>query len=119
MPNSTAVTGDVYQVYRNVTTAPYKFGQKRKRPCVCADPCSPMSTTWTALPRLTHGIKEEDVQSGPLPSLGLDRPGAWSRRFVHHVLKEKTGGDACEYRGPLPGDVLTGLRNAFPRYFVD
>lgn len=119
MPNNTAATGDVYQVYRNVTMAPYKLG-KLCRPCVCTDPGSQMSTTWTALPRLTSGIwKDKDLPSAPILTLGLDKPGAWSARFIHQVLKEKTGGKACEYKGPLPGPILAELKEAFPRYFVD
>jgi hypothetical protein len=79
-----------------------------------------MTTTWTALPRLTNGIwKDKDLHSDPLPELGLNKPGAWSARFIHQVFKTKTGGQACEYRGSLPEPILVELKEAFPRYFVD
>lgn len=117
MPDDNAATGDVYQVYRNVTTAPRTFGEKRKRPCVCADPGA-QETTWTGVSRLTNGIHSSDLPSKAITAIGLDKDGAWSTRFIHSVYKTKTGGPACEFMGELPPEVLDKLVEKYPRVFV-
>ena len=101
MPARSAELGDVFWVYRNVTRSPSAFGDKRSRPCCCVDPEGLDPDVWTAVPRLTTGIWKSDLRSPPSPSIGLEREGAWSVRFIHQVLKAKTGQDACRYLGAL------------------
>ena len=117
MPEANAETGDVYHVYRSVSTDPSKFGEKKHRPCACTDPGVPRESTWTAIPRLTHGIRRDDVPSKKDLTIGLDADGAWSGRFVHYIKKDKTGGPACEYMGTLPPAVVQCLAARFPRRF--
>jgi hypothetical protein len=102
MPGNVAELGDVYWVFRNVTENPGAFGPKKSRPCGCVAPRRSDSTTWTALPRLTTGIRAEDLASPAMPAIGLEEEGAWSLRWIHQVLKSKTGGLACEFLGALP-----------------
>lgn len=104
MPGPIAELGDVYWVYRDVTDKPWAFGEKLSRPCGCvaARPADP--TTWTALPRLSSGISSKDLPSPAMPEINIDRDGAWSLRWIHQVHKDKTGGRACEFLGPLPDE---------------
>jgi len=112
MPPPPAQCGDVFWVFRDVTRRPWTFGPKKSRPCCCVDADPPEEEVWTAIPRLTTGISKSDLRSAASPSIGLDRDGAWSLRFIHQVLKSKTGGDACRYLGTLDEnerDCLVGL----------
>jgi hypothetical protein len=102
MPGTIAALGDVYWVYRTVTENPTAFGAKKSRPCGCVAPRPYDPTTWTALPRLTHDIRPNDLTSPAMPEIELKEVGAWSLRWVHQVHKSKTGGDACKFLGALP-----------------
>lgn len=118
MPDSTAKVGDVYDVYRNTSLEPWKFGEKKHRPCVCADE-GVAESTWTAVSRLTHGIHANvDLRSPRIPAIGLGEDGAWTVRFVHQIRKEYTGKDACAFKGALPPEVLDQLVRKWPRIFV-
>jgi hypothetical protein len=109
MPDNVAELGDVYRVYRNVTENPSAFGDKRSRPCGCVAPRPSDPTTWTALPRLTSDIHQEDLPSPASPDIGLEKEGAWSLRWIHQVHKIKTGGTACQFLGALPESERTRL----------
>jgi hypothetical protein len=113
MPGAIAQLGDVYWVYRNVTENPGAFGEKKSRPCGCVASRPSDPTTWTALPRLTSGIRPEDLPSPALPDIGLDQAGAWSLRWIHQVLKSKTGGAACQFLGALPGSERVRLADFY------
>lgn len=104
MPGPDAALGDVCWVYRNITDKPWTFGEKTSRPCGCVAPRPFDATTWTAPPRLSSGIEAGDLPGREMPEIRLDKPGAWSLRWVHQVHKDKTGGDACEFLGALPDD---------------
>lgn len=109
MPDQEPALGDVYWVYRNVTKNPSAFGAKKSRPCGCVATRPQDPTAWAALPRLTTDIKSADLSSRAMPEIGLNEKGAWSLRWVHEVFKEKTGGDACRFLGPLPDDEREAL----------
>jgi hypothetical protein len=115
MPGNVADLGDVYWVFRNVTMNPDAFGDKKSRPCGCVASRPSDATTWTALPRLTTGIRANDLVSPAAPAIGLNEHGAWSLRWIHQVLKSKTGGLACEFLGALSeaerANVLDFYRN--------
>lgn len=113
MPGSQATLGDVYAVYRDVTEDPSAFGEKRHRPCGCVSPRPYDPATWTAVPRLSTGIHEGDLTSPAMPDIGLEKEGAWSLRWVHQVLKSKTGGTACAFLGQLPD----GERNRLVAFY--
>lgn len=108
MPNGEAKPGDVYQVFRAVTTNQGAFGFKRHRPCGCVDE-RPKDTTWTALPRTSTDFKTDDLPSPAMNHPELDKEGVWTYRWVHQVLKEKTGGPACKYLLMLPTDARAAL----------
>lgn len=116
MPDSTPENGDVYYVYRNTTTAPWTLS-KPSRPMACVAKRPPESETWKAIARSsTDGRPENgDIASLIQPDLGLDKAGYWSLRWLHDVLREKTGSPACEFRGelaePEKGEVLNLYRN--------
>lgn len=94
--------GDVYKVYRNTTTKSAAVG-KLVRPMVCVAKRPPESETWKAMARSTTDGRphEGDVDSSAQPDLGLDQDGHWSLRWLHDVLREKTGTPACEFKGKL------------------
>jgi len=75
----------------------------------------PGDTVWTGLPRSTTGTRDSDARdSAPVPHLGLDKEGWWTARYVHPVLKEKTGIPAiCDYLGRLPNDQVKLAREVF------
>jgi hypothetical protein len=113
MPDNVAELGDVYWVFRNVTNNPSDFGSKKSRPCGCVAPRPFDPTTWTALPRLTSGIRPEDLTSPAHPAIELDEIGAWSLRWIHQVHKSKTGGEACRFMGALPEAERTRLADFY------
>ncbi len=116
MPDSTPENGDVYYVYRRTTTAPWTLS-KPSRPMACVAKRPPESDTWKAMARSsTDGRPEQgDIFSPVQPALGLDKAGHWSLRWLHDVLREKTGTQACEFRGeltdPEKSQVLALYRN--------
>lgn len=103
MPGNRPENGDVYSVYRNVTTNPITVGNT-VRPMACVASRKFDTITWTAIARSsTDGRPNEgDVYSPAQPTIGLDKEGHWSLRWLHSVLKDKTGTDACAFRGHLP-----------------
>lgn len=102
MSESATENGDVYQVYRNTTTNPAAVG-KRDRPMVCVAKRPPESVTWKAMGRSTTDGRphEGDVASPAQLDLDLDKDGHWSLRWLHDVLREKTGTPGCEFKGKL------------------
>lgn len=102
MPDSKPDNGDVYYVFRNTTTKPISVG-KRSRPMACVAKRKPDSETWKAMARSsTDGRpRDGDVSSPAQTALQLDKDGHWSLRWLHDVLREKTGTPACEFRGEL------------------
>jgi len=113
MPGSQPENSDVYSVYRNVTTNPTTVGN-RVRPMACVASRKFDPAVWTAIARSsTDGRpKEGDVHSPAQAAIGLDKEGYWSLRWLHSVLKEKTGTGACAFRGRLTGterDEVLGL----------
>lgn len=119
MPCTIAALGDVFWVYRNVTETPAAFGEKKSRPCGCVASRPHDPTTWTALPRLTSDIQPGDLSSSPLPDIELDQAGAWSLRWVHQVLKNRTGSEACRFLGPLPDEERDRLVNFYRNRHAD
>ena len=73
--------------------------------------------TWRAMARSsTDGRPHEgDVHSPIQEDIGLDREGHWSLRWLHDVLKTKTGTPACSCLGclsePERSQVLNLYRN--------
>lgn len=95
MSGFTPTYGDIYWVYRNVTSNSAAFGQKASRPCVCVDP-TPIGT-WAAIPRSSTDARQPSVPSPAKSHPGLNKEGHWLLRFKHAVLKDKTGTAACMY----------------------
>lgn len=116
MPENTPDNGDLYQVYRNTTKVPVAVG-KLKRPMVCVAKRPPESKTWKAMARSSSDGRplEGDIPSPVQLDLGLDLEGHWSLRWLHDVLREKTGTPACEFKGqlvdPEKGNVIELYRN--------
>lgn len=116
MPENMPQNGDVYYVYRATTLAPTTLG-KPSRPMACVAMRQPESETWKAMGRSsTDGSQlEGDIFSPAQPSLKLDKDGHWSLRWLHDVLRDKTGTPACAFRGelidPEKDQVLTLYRN--------
>lgn len=102
MPESAPENGDVYKVYRKTTAAPLAVG-KLVRPMVCVAKRPPESETWKAMARSTTDGRPHkgDVSSPAQLDLELDQEGHWSLRWLHDVLREKTGTPACEFKGEL------------------
>jgi len=115
MPPPSARLGDVYWVFRGVTRRPGAFGSKKSRPCCCVDADPPDEDVWTAMSRLTTGMWKSDIPSAANPSIGLDRVGVWSARFIHQVLRSKTGSDACRYLGALEEDERNRVLACYER----
>lgn len=117
MPDGNAKIGDAYWVHGDATDAhPLRVGKvARPMACVAERPADP--TAWTALPRITSDIKPNDCASRAMPEVHptrLDRAGAWSLRWIHSVLKAKTGAsDHCEFIAPLPDDERTAVMNHY------
>lgn len=118
MPDKCAKIGDAYWVHADATTDALNVGkQARPMACVAERPADP--TAWTALPRVSSGIKKSDLASRAMPEVHaerLDREGAWSLRWMHAVLKSATGVERqCEFIAALPEDehkaVMTFYRN--------
>lgn len=116
MPGTTAENGDVYQVYRKVTTDPSKVGNlTRPMACVAARKWDP--DAWQAMARSsTDGRPNDgDLFSPKQAEPRLDLEGYWSTRWLHFVLKSKTGTPACACLGhltePEKTNVLAVYRN--------
>ena len=69
--------------------------------CVAVHKADP--NAWRGIARSsTDGRPQDgDVFSAKQPALGLDKDGYWSTRWLHHVLKAKTGTPACSFMGQL------------------
>jgi len=114
MPGNQPDVGDVYQVYRNATASPASVGNLvRPMACVAARPSDPVA--WGAIARSsTDGRPNDgDVASAVQPALGLEKEGHWSLRWLHSVLKEKTGTSACEYKGSLVDPERSAVINLY------
>lgn len=116
MPGTTAENGDVYQVYRTVTTEPHTLGNVR-RPMACVAVRRWDPEAWQAMARSsTDGRPEDgDLFSPEQEDPRLDKAGYWSTRWLHFVLKTKTGTPACACLGhltePEKTNVLALYRN--------
>lgn len=113
MPGTDAKFADVYLVAKAATVNPAHLG-KPTRPLVCMKE-QRGDTAWLGLPRSTSGTRDIDARdSAPVPHLGLDKYGWWTARYVHPVLKEKTGvRGVCDYKGILPNDQVKVAREVF------
>lgn len=113
MPGTEVEFADVYLVAKAATVNPARLG-KLTRPLVCMAE-RPDDTVWTGLPRSTTGTRDSDARdSAPVPHLGLDKKGWWTARYVHPVLKVKTGvPGVCDFKGKLPEDQVKLARQVF------